>query len=141
MRAIDLIILHCTASDNPSQDNIDSITELHTSTKPIKWGNYSTHGKGWGAIGYHYVITKDGEIHIGRGVNIAGAHCRGFNKHSIGIALCGDTEFTQAQFDALRELCDDLLLQFGLDLIDIVLHNELNKNKTCPNFTRKEIWT
>ena len=143
MRQIDLIILHCTASDNPDQDNLASITNLHTGNPddPIKWGQYDTHGKGWRAIGYHYIITKDGKVHVGRPIHEAGAHCYGYNAHSIGIAVSGNTEFTAAQFDSLRLLCDDLVLQFGLEAKDILLHTELNPNKSCPNFSRDQIWT
>jgi len=143
MRQIDLIILHCTASDNPDQDNIAAISNLHTSKsdEPIKWGNYETHGKGWRDIGYHYVITKDFKVHYGRPIHEAGAHCYGYNANSIGIVVSGDTEFTQGQFETLRLLCHDLILQSGLENKDILLHNELNPNKTCPNFSRGKIWT
>ena len=136
MRNIHLIIIHCSASDNPDQDSVDAIRHLHTANQKtaIKWGKYDTTGNGWADIGYHYVITKDGKIHQGRPIRKAGAHCKGFNKASIGICLTGENEFKKEQFNALRELVDELILEFGLSIMDVIGHRDLNKGKTCPNF-------
>lgn len=45
--------------------------------------------KGWSAIGYHYVIRRDGIIELGRPADRVGAHCLGRNHDSIGIVLAG----------------------------------------------------
>lgn len=89
-------------------------------------------------IGYHFVITKDGGIHIGRPIAVQGAHAKGFNKHSIGICLTGKEEFSYQQFESLRKLCDNLVKQHGLKRRDIVGHRALNTKKTCPNFNVAE---
>lgn len=136
MRKINMLVVHCSASDNEDQDSAEAIKKLHTSNKKtkIKWGKYETHGKGWSDNGYHHVITKDGVVHSGRPEKRPGAHARGFNKGSIGICLTGEYEFTQAQFRALKALIDGLLSKYELSIIDVIPHNSLNKAKTCPNF-------
>ncbi|MCT4606870.1 MAG: N-acetylmuramoyl-L-alanine amidase [Marinisporobacter sp.] len=42
---------------------------------------------GWSGFGYHFLITKDGQVHRGRPGNTIGAHCKGYNKSSLGICL------------------------------------------------------
>lgn len=135
-RKIKLLVVHCSASDLPAQDSVEAIKELHTSpsTKEMRWGKYLTNGNGWSDIGYHYIITRDGEIHLGRPLHIAGAHVKGYNAESIGICLTGDKMFTDDQFDSLRYLCEDLCAAFGLERFDILHHRDLDSNKTCPNF-------
>ena len=46
--------------------------------------------RGYTCIGYHYYITRDGEIHLGRPLLVVGAHAKGHNKDTIGIFLEGD---------------------------------------------------
>lgn len=136
MRNISFIVVHCSSSDNPDQDSLEAITYLHTANRKtkIKWGKYDTTGNGWSDNGYHYVITKDGTVHPARPIERPGAHCKGFNQSSIGICLTGEKDFTEEQFQALREVVKELISNFGLSRIDIVPHNSLNKKKTCPNF-------
>lgn len=135
-----MVVVHCSASDSPMDDSPERIKLLHTGNKktPIIWGKYHTHCFGWSNTGYHYIITKDGQVHIGRPIEKAGAHCKGFNKGSIGICLTGDGDFTEAQFKAFRTLIRELLSKHNLSIMDIVGHYELNKKKTCPNFNVHE---
>lgn len=142
MRKIDLLVVHCSASDDPTQDSIEAIKDLHVqpSQVGVRWGNYLTHCKGWDDIGYHYVITQDGVIHPGRNLWTPGAHCKGFNARSLGVCLTGDKRFTPEQFASLKELCNYLMAIFNLERKDILHHRDLNSHKTCPNFTLNEIY-
>ena len=45
--------------------------------------------RGFRDIGYHFYITRDGEIHRGRALEKVGAHCRNHNTHSIGVCYEG----------------------------------------------------
>lgn len=124
MRKINLIIVHCSDSDNPKHDNIETIEEWHKL-------------RGFAKVGYHYFINKGGTIQVGRDEGEIGAHCKGHNKSSIGICLSGKDKdkFTPEQFHALRILCEDICKRHKLKKIDIVGHCDLDKNgKTCPNF-------
>lgn len=45
---------------------------------------------GWAGIGYHYYITKDGTIYIGRPIDKQGAHTKQHNDYTIGISFEGN---------------------------------------------------
>ncbi|XP_054276223.1 peptidoglycan recognition protein 4-like isoform X1 [Macrosteles quadrilineatus] len=45
--------------------------------------------RGWSEISYSFLIGGDGSVYWGRGFNFEGAHTKGFNKGSIGIAFLG----------------------------------------------------
>lgn len=63
---------------------------------------------GWAGIGYHYFVTKTGQVYTGRPENAIGAHCPGQNDHSIGICAEGSymTEtMPEAQKQAIVDLC------------------------------------
>jgi len=92
-REIDTIIVHHTDSGDVS---VKTINEWHKE-------------RGWSGIGYHYVIRANGDLEIGRPVSKIGAHAKGRNAHSIGIALTGRDHFTWQQKISLgilvRKLC------------------------------------
>lgn len=120
MRTINELIIHCSASNN----NTYGVEEIRADHK----------SRGWNDIGYHFFIDYSGKLFFGRSIEKAGAHCKGFNAHSIGICLAGLNNFTQRQYETLRDLCDMLLYAFDLEKDAIVPHNKYNKYKTCPNF-------
>lgn len=75
-RRIDYIAIHCTASREGQEQTVAQIRAEHLRN-------------GWSDIGYHYVVTLDGKVHLGRDVDIAGAHVSGYNANSIGISYVG----------------------------------------------------
>lgn len=133
-REIKLIVLHCSDSDNPRHDNIETIRQWHTERGFI--GPDGIEGTE-DDIGYHFVITKDGKEHEGRPVSEIGAGVKGYNAHSIHICLTGKArlQFTREQFRTLRKRIDKLFVSHSLDWKAVRLHNQLDKNKTCPNFS------
>lgn len=46
--------------------------------------------RGWGSIGYHFVITKDGVVHYVGDISTARANVANMNEQVIGICLVGD---------------------------------------------------
>ena len=96
--------------------------------------------RGFLKIGYHFVIKRDGTVEIGRKVDETGAHCRGFNRVSIGICMVGglgdnneaEDNFTNEQYDSLRDLCFNL--QGNYTEAEIKGHRELKKGTECPSF-------
>lgn len=121
VRRINLIILHCSDSDIPAHDNIETIRQWHLE-------------RGFNDVGYHYFIDKSGNVHPGRNEADIGAHTKGHNSSSLGICLSGRHEFTPEQFKALEKLCLELVRKYGLEKTDILPHNAFDKGKTCPNF-------
>ena len=79
MRSIKKIILHCTATQEGKDYSVDYFRIMHMD-EPRMWSD----------IGYHYIIRNDenGTIEQGRPIERAGAHVRGHNQESIGIAVC-----------------------------------------------------
>ena len=75
-RRIDEIIVHCSATAEGKDFTVSDITKWHKQ-------------RGFTTIGYHYVVYRDGSVHAGRDINVAGAHCTGHNTHSIGICYIG----------------------------------------------------
>ena len=91
-------------------------------------------------IGYHGVITRNGTYEFGRDLSEIGAHVKGFNSNSIGICLVGGKDlddkpidnYTSFQWDTLERVVRGFSLLFpGIKWVG---HNELDPNKTCPNF-------
>lgn len=126
----DMVIVHC--SDTPSTMDVDAamIDQWHRE-------------RGWTAIGYAFVIRRDGVIEKGRDLDNdgdatdeIGAHAAGFNKRSIGICLVGGMpgfNFTKKQMNSLRFLIDQLLIDFPGS--DVLGHRDLpDVTKECPCF-------
>lgn len=145
-RFVNKVFLHCSASDKPEQDNVESLKELHISptTKIFHWGDYKepVYGKGWKDIGYHFVITKDGVLHAGRSLELIPAAQLGYNAGSIAICLTGNdiNKFTLNQYNTLRFLCDDINTSYSKQ-ITFHGHKEVEPKKTCPVYDYKRILT
>ena len=63
--------------------------------------------RGWSGIGYHYFISRDGQIFRGRPEDTVGAHVTGHNSKSIGLCFEGDyttQTMPKAQLEAGKEL-------------------------------------
>lgn len=140
-RFIDEIIIHCSATPEGKNYTVEDIRKWHKQ-------------QGWSDIGYHYVIHLDGEIKLGRDVDLIGAHCLkgGHNLHSIGICYVGGLENkvgvrtykqkpkdtrTDAQKSALASLLYDLKKLYPNAVI--FGHHDFDASKDCPCFdARKE---
>lgn len=129
-RRITEIIVHCSATAEGRNFTAEDITRWHKA-------------QGWVTIGYHYVVHLDGSVHAGRSMDLAGAHCYGHNKESIGVCYIGglaadgrtpkDTR-TPEQRAALRKLLADLRAQYPK--ARIYGHRDFAA-KACPCFDAK----
>ena len=126
-RDIKELIVHCSATPEGKDYSVDTIRQWHLQ-------------RGFSDIGYHYVIYRDGSIHIGRDESIIGAHCTGHNTNSIGICYIGgcasdgktpkDTR-TEAQKNSLLKLLSELKKKYP----KAVIHSHKDyANKACPSF-------
>lgn len=132
MRAIDEIIIHCSATAEGKDFKAADIRRWHVQ------------GNGWKDIGYHFVIDLDGTVEVGRPVSKQGAHCSGHNKTTIGICYVGgcaadgktpkDTR-TEAQKRSLRGLV--AVLRSCFPTIRKVSGHREYANKACPSFDVK----
>jgi N-acetylmuramoyl-L-alanine amidase len=137
MRAINEIIIHCTATgpnwwaSKPTKSKVNEVRRWHVEDR------------GWSDIGYHYLIDRNGTIAEGRPVERSGAHTKGHNANSIGISLFGghggaatdafDDNFTLEQEVALRELIEKLQGEHP-NITKISGHNQYS-SKACPCFS------
>jgi transcriptional regulator with XRE-family HTH domain len=81
---------------------------------------YHTITRGWGDIGYNYVIDQKGNIYEGRagGIATVGAHTAYYNTGTIGMALMGNfnvEEPTEAQLKVLTLLIADHSVRFDVN--------------------------
>ncbi len=126
-RPIDTLFVHCTATPEGKDYTVADVRAWHKA-------------RGWSDIGYHYVIYRDGSIHLGRPVGQVGSHVAGHNTGSIGIAYVGgvaadgktpkDTR-TPAQRASLLWLTRQLVAKHGIRRVRG--HNEVAA-KACPSF-------
>lgn len=126
-RNIKELIVHCSATPEGKDYSVDTIRQWHLQ-------------RGFSDIGYHYVIYRDGSIHIGRDESIIGAHCTGHNTNSIGICYIGgcasdgktpkDTRTTE-QKQSLVKLLKELKTKYPQ--ASIHSHKDFT-NKACPSF-------
>lgn len=130
MREITEIILHCSATREGHEYHAADIDRWHKA-------------RGFSKIGYHYVVTLDGQVERGRKQEEVGAHCLGHNANSLGICYIGgldvwgqpkDTRTPRQKF-TLSVLLTQLHAQFPKAIIRG--HREFAK-KACPCFDAAE---
>lgn len=127
MRKIRKIIVHCTATPAGRSVTVAEIDRWHRQ-------------RGFNGIGYHYVVGLDGSVSKGRDEALVGAHCKGHNSDSIGVAYVGgmsedmsrplDTR-TPGQRLALSRLIEELKSRYPGATVHS--HNEFAA-KVCPCF-------
>lgn len=91
-------------------------------------------GKGWIGIGYNFLVYKNGEVYKGRGLEYVGAHCKGYNTHTVGICAVGDFEnelMTQEQKQSIVKLISDIFSQYPNKIEFIKGHKEFAATD-CP---------
>ena len=125
-RKINKIIIHCSAT-TPSMDvDANTIDEWHKQ-------------RGWSGIGYHFFIKRDGQIEIGRPLEIQGAHTSGHNKNSIGVCYAGGVDSKMCPEDnrTSEQIASFLLLLRFLKntFPKAIIHGHRDFSpKACPSF-------
>ena len=128
MTPINRITLHhdgmttfTTTSAAAAQTRIEAIRRAHR-------------GRGWGDIGYHYVVDRAGRVWEGRSVAHQGAHVKERNPHNLGILVLGNFEQqtpSDAQLRGLNSALRALAAQHRVPAARIHTHRELNPT-ACP---------
>lgn len=137
MRQLNEIIIHCTAT------RPDWWKGKSTKDKVAEVRRWHVEERGWRDIGYHYLIDRDGTVAKGRPLEQTGAHTKGKNTGTVGIALFGGfggaaddqllDNFTEDQEKALMKLIYDLQRNYP-DLRTVSGHSQYAA-KACPCFS------
>jgi N-acetylmuramoyl-L-alanine amidase len=132
VRAINKIVVHCSATREGQDVSTDTIRGWHVNQN------------GWSDIGYHYVVELDGKLVVGRDIANVGAHTKGHNSDSIGICYVGGVESDGTTPKDTRTDSQKLSL---LNLITVLKsmypnatvygHRDFS-TKACPSFDAKK---
>ena len=127
--SVRFLIVHCSATRETQDYTVEQLKHDH-------------HARGFLDVGYHYYIRRDGTVTQHRRLNEVGAHCRPFNRCSIGICYEGGLDAKGkpkdprpiAQRGSLVKLLIELKQKFPKAAIRG--HNEMPgaTNKECPCF-------
>ena len=123
--SIKKIVIHHTATTKDLDDPKKAIRDIYI---------WHTKSKGWGDIGYNYIIDQQGNIYEGRfgGEMVVGAHAGRGNHGSIGIAILGnyqDEEPSEAVLTSLTALIKAKAEQYSIDTEGASLF----RGETYPN--------
>ena len=127
--SVSYIIIHCSATRETQDYTPEQLKRDHMA-------------RGFIDVGYHFYIRKDGTVTQHRKLNEVGAHCRPFNRCSIGVCYEGG-------LDANGKPKDTRILKQRASLVGLILdlkqkfpkakirgHNEMPGAvpKACPCF-------
>ena len=135
MNKPDKIIIH--HSGGTAKDPLADTS--HHTFEIIK--NYHV-SKGWGDIGYNWLIEKDGSIHKGRDETVPGAHTIGQNTKSIGVCLVGNFDFslpTKEQEESLKVVYKDLITRYPILRGQVFPHRAFS-TKSCYGNRLPDDW-
>lgn len=111
------IVIHHTARDSEDADPLERMGRLQ---------RFHSERRGWGDIGYSFVVLADGRVAEGRQgtatapapLSVVAGHAYGRNAGTLGIALAGrfhDRRPTDAAWAALVDLVSTVCRTCGLD--------------------------
>ena len=128
MRDINLIVIHCSATRCDRDFPVKALEACHKA-------------RGFDGIGYHYYVTRDGQLHLTRSEASRGAHAKGYNTHSLGICyeggLDGQGNPADTRTPAQKQTLLAMLHSLRADYPEAVIlgHRDLPKvKKACPCF-------
>ena len=166
MRKINRIILHCSATKEGKNFQIEDVRNWHIWPKDYfedgqyKYTKYKgkvyqnrkllpeevrgLHGNGWSDIGYHYVILLDGTVKEGKKEQQRGAHTKGYNKDSIGICYIGGLDENGNPKDTRTPEQKDSMIKLLVKLKQKYMDAELCghyqfSSKACPSFKIEDL--
>lgn len=138
---VEYICIHCTATPEGLDLNANDVNRMHRN-------------RGFSMIGYHKLVKLNGVVEDGRSLDTQGAHVRGYNHKSIGVAYVGGLDNARKAEDTRTELQQVALVNELVALkkkfpnAKIVGHRDLSPDldgdgviephewmKQCPSFS------
>lgn len=122
---IKAIIVHHTASEEGAME------DSYAAMRAIYY--YHTVTRGWGDIGYNFLIDEDGRIFEGRngGDEVVGAHTANYNVGSVGVAIIGnyqENEVNGGAVEGLVKILTHITEKYKLDPTGVVKMRGQNVN-------------
>ena len=115
-----LFVVHHTASPFRGSRSIRGIQEFHQGPERL-----------WSDIGYNFLVAPDGVVYEGRGWAFRGAHAKGHNFESVGVAYVGygDRPVPAPAKRAILDLYRQAERRFGR--LEMVGHRDVGRT-ACP---------
>ena len=90
--------------------------------------------RGWGDIGYHFVVDRAGRVWEARPLRYQGAHVRDHNPGNIGVVVLGNFDLqspSSTQLEALRRHVAALIQAYNVPISRVHTHQEWAAT-ACP---------
>ncbi|MFW5682507.1 MAG: peptidoglycan recognition family protein [Phycisphaeraceae bacterium] len=90
--------------------------------------------RGWGDLGYHFIIDRAGRVWEGRDIRFQGAHVKDNNEHNIGVMVLGNFDLqrpSDAQLRSLVQTVHTLAQRYRISAHRVQTHQEINPT-ACP---------
>lgn len=102
---------------------------------PDQIANFHINSNGWGGIGYHFLIARDGTVYYVGDISTARANVANLNDAVIGICLIGNFTAgrvpTDAQLSSANKLCEFFIGSYP-DLPNINSWDDVKGHKDLP---------
>lgn len=128
-RRVEKVVLHHTAENNLK--DLDDASLLRSTYR------YHAVTRGWGDIGYNYVVGQRGTVYEGRagGDYVIGAHASWNNRSTVGVSVIGNFEVDNLNADqeaGVRTALQALSKKYGIDYSKTSYsHRECKSSASC----------
>jgi len=124
MRARKLFVVHY--SGGPADQSVRAIQDWCMNAPP--------HGRGFSDIDYNFLVRgTTGEIYMGRGWDVVGAHTKGHNTEGLGVCVISKGPISAAAKTAVKWLYAEAERRAGHHLV-VRGHGQLTPTE-CPGRT------
>jgi len=111
-------------------------TDQSSSSARVEMIRNGHRSKGWGDIGYHYVVDRGGRVWEGREIKWQGAHVKNENEGNIGICCMGNFDEqspSDAQLQACQRMVECLMGKYRIPVSRVKTHQEwASAHTACP---------
>ncbi|NBQ89629.1 MAG: N-acetylmuramoyl-L-alanine amidase [Betaproteobacteria bacterium] len=111
-------------------------TDQSSSSARVEMIRNGHRSKGWGDIGYHYVVDRGGRVWEGREIKWQGAHVKNENEGNIGICCMGNFDEqspSDAQLQACQRMVECLMAKYRIPVSRVKTHQEwASAHTACP---------
>lgn len=123
-------------------DRVNFLAVHHSATSdtqtPEGIANFHISNNGWGGIGYHFLIAKDGTVYYVGDLSTARANVANLNEQVIGICLIGNFIENRVpaveQLDSAHKLCEFFIKDYQ-KLSNVNSWDKVRGHKELPNQT------